>query len=384
MITLKWNEEKQGFEYRTVATRFGGGVIYIPESEIPDTYKVRYADGKRLDVQVDEDWVKTKLPRLGKKPAEAKPNIEYLTPSQIRQREQEAITGLPDTTPFGNEVRVNIQSVQDIANSKNYSKTPAGVGYIAPDAPAGTEPSMVVIKPKKQYLGTTFSETVDVTTAEEAMAEVLNEARQTPGGITALKQKLISSGFYSGELAQLAPYSLALKDKEDDYLETALALALRSQSITNYGYAKQGKGLLDFDGWLNEAEAAYSSVLDQKTINYADPRDARAEIIAKWQKYTGETPDENQILAILSSLNSYAAKNPDVASRDIFTGTTINKPGFNPQQLDQFVSDFILATPEAKEYGMGQGGVDMFSSAIDNLVAELQSGIADNRILGIQ
>ena len=83
------DEEKQGYEYRTVATRFGGGVIYIPESEIPDTYKVRYADGKRLDVQVDEDWVKTKLPRLGKKPAEAKPNIEYLTPSQIRQREQE-------------------------------------------------------------------------------------------------------------------------------------------------------------------------------------------------------------------------------------------------------------------------------------------------------
>ena len=379
MITLKWNEEKQGFEYRTVATRFGGGVIYIPESEIPDTYKVRYADGKRLDVQVDEDWVKTKLPRLGKKPAEAKPNIEYLTPSQIRQREQEAITGLPDTSPFGNETKI-LTSARDIAASKNYSRTPAGVGYVAPDAPQGTELSMVVIRPGVSRA----PGSADVITSEEAMVEVLNEARQTPGGITALKQKLISSGFYSGELAQLAPYSLALKDKEDDYLETALALALRSQSITNYGYAKQGRSLLDFNGWLNEAEAAYSSVLDQKTINYADPRDARAEIIAKWQKYTGETPDENQILAILSSLNSYAAKNPDVASRDLFTGTTINKPGFNPQQLDQFVSDFILATPEAKEYGMGQGGVDMFSSAIDNLVAELQSGIADNRILGIQ
>lgn len=376
MATLKWNEEKQGFEYRTVATRFSGGLVFIPISELPANARVEKSDGKIISATIDDDWLKTKVPtRIPGKETTQKTKSEYFSPQEILRQQEEAITGLPDTTPFGNEVRVNIQSVQDIANSKNYSKTAAGVGYIAPDAPAGTEPSMVVIKPKKQYLGTTFSETVDVTTAEEAMAEVLNEARQTPGGITALKQKLISSGFYSGELAQLAPYSLALKDKEDDYLETALALALRSQSITNYGYAKQGRSLLDFDGWLKEAEAAYSSVLDQKTINYADPRDARAEIIAKWQKYTGETPDENQILAILSSLNSYAAKNPDVASTDLFTGTRINKPGFNPQQLDQFVSDFILQTPEAKEYGMEQGGVDMFSGAVDGLLAELRLGI---------
>lgn len=372
MATLKWNEEKQGFEYKILSTRPipGGNFVYIPMSLIPATSKIKTNNGVKVSVELDDDFIKTILPKAKAQPAETKTKVEYLTPEEIRQKEKEAITGLPDTSPFGNEVRT-LSSARDIATSESYSKTSAGVGYIAPDAPQGTEPSMVVIRPGVSRA----PGSADVITAEEAMAEVLNEARQTPGGITSLKQKLMSAGFYSGELAQLAPYSLALKDKEDDYLETALALALRSQSITNYGYAKQGKGLLDFDGWLNEAEAAYSSVLDQKTVNYADPRDARAEIIAKWQKYTGETPDENQILAILSSLNSYAAKNPDVSSTDIFTGTRINKPGFNPQQLDQFVSDYILETPEAKEYGMEQGGVDMFSGAVDGLLAELRLGI---------
>ena len=40
MAKLKWDEEKQAFEYRVVATRFGGGVFYLTMEELPAGVKI--------------------------------------------------------------------------------------------------------------------------------------------------------------------------------------------------------------------------------------------------------------------------------------------------------------------------------------------------------
>jgi hypothetical protein len=385
MAKLKWDEEKQAFEYRVVATRFGGGVFYLTMEELPAGVKIESRNGEPISVEIDDAYLKDKLPNI-KRPNDLKTAegaTEFLTVEELNAKKEQALTGQADTTPFGeDESRVLNKSF--LAQSPNFSRTAEGVGYIAPDALPGTKESMVYIRPGQDARGAMSPDSVDVISAEVALEQALENARKQPGGISALKQKLVSSGFYGGELTALAPYSLSVKDMEDDYFVTALASALRSQSILNYGYAKQGRALIDFDSWLQESEAAYSSILSDKTINLPNPKDARQVFIENYQRYVGATPDDNTIAAFVASANAYANANPDIITPVVQTGARVVQPGFNAQQLDEFAQEYILQTPQAQEYGMGQGGIDMFSGAIDGLLTELQTSISQNRNVGLQ
>jgi hypothetical protein len=385
MAKLKWDEEKQAFEYRVVATRFGGSVFYLTMEELPAGIKVESRNGEPISVEVDDAYLKAKLPNL-KKPNDLKDvesATEFLTVEELNAKKEQALSGVADTTPFGEDVS-RVLNKSFIAQSPNFSRTAEGVGYIAPDALPGTTASMVYIRPGQDARGAMSLDAIDVISAEAALEQALENARKQPGGISALKQKLVSSGFYGGELTALAPYSLSVKDMEDDYFVTALASALRSQSIVNYGYAKQGRGLLDFDSWLKESEAAYSSILSDKTVNLPNPKDARQVFIQNYQRYVGATPDDNTIAAFVASANAYANANPDIITPVVQTGARVVQPGFNAQQLDEFAQEYILQTPQAQEYGMEQGGIDMFSGAIDGLLTELQTSISQNRNVGLQ
>lgn len=386
MAKLKWDEEKQAFEYRVVATRFGGSVFYLTMEELPAGVKVESRNGEPISVEVDDAYLKTKLPNL-KKPndlKEAANATEFLTVEELTAKREQALSGVADTSPFGDKEGLVFEA-PFLAQSPNFSRTAEGIGYVAPDALPGTKESMVYISPGKSgYVGSTFSQSVDIIPAEVALEQALENARRQPGGISALKQKLVASGFYGGELTALAPYSLSVKDMEDDYFVAALISALRSQSIRNYGYAKQGRGLLDFDSNLKENEAAYSSILSDKTVNIPNPRDARQVFIENYQRYVGATPDDNTIAAFLASANAYANANPDIITPVVQTGARVVQPGFSAQQLDEFAQEYILQTPQAQEYGMEQGGIDMFSGAIDGLLNELQTSISQNRNVGLQ
>jgi hypothetical protein len=385
MAKLKWDEEKQAFEYRVVATRFGGGVFYLTMEELPAGVKIESRNGEPISVEIDDAYLKDKLPNL-KKPNDLKTAegaTEFLTVEELNAKKEQALTGQADTTPFGEDTN-RVLNKSFLAQSPNFSRTTEGVGYIAPDALPGTKESMVVIRPGQDARGAMSPDAVDVISAEVALEQALENARKQPGGIFALKQKLVSSGFYGGELTALAPYSLSVKDMEDDYFVTALASALRSQSILNYSYAKQGRALLDLDSHMQEHEAAYSSLLSDKTINLPNPKDARQVFIKNHQKYTGTNPDENTIAAFVASANAYANANPDIITPVVQTGARVVQPGFNAQQLDEFAQEYILQTPQAQEYGMEQGGIDMFSGAIDGLLTELQTSISQNRNVGLQ
>jgi hypothetical protein len=381
MAKLKWDEDRQVYTITKVYPRVGGIEIVVAENELPTGTKIRYADGKRVDVEVSDSFIKSKTPKYGTQTE--KPKSEFLTPEEIKQREEELLTGQADTTPFG-QTTSTVFNKSFLSQSPNFSRTGEGVGYIPPDAPPGTAASMVYIRPGQDARGAMSLDAVDVISAEVALEQALENARKQPGGISALKQKLVSSGFYGGELTALAPYSLSVKDMEDDYFVTALASALRSQSILNYGYAKQGRALIDFDSWLQESEAAYSSILSDKTINLPNPKDARQVFIENYQRYVGATPDDNTIAAFVASANAYANANPDIITPVVQTGARVVQPGFNAQQLDEFAQEYILQTPQAQEYGMGQGGIDMFSGAIDGLLTELQTSISQNRNVGLQ
>ena len=385
MAKLKWDEEKQAFEYRVVATRFGGGVFYLTMEELPAGVKIESRNGEPISVEIDDAYLKDKLPNL-KRPNNletAEGATEFLTVEELNAKKEQALTGQADTTPFGEDTS-RVLNKSFLAQSSNFSRTTEGVGYIAPDALPGTKASMVVVRPGQDARGAMSPDAVDVISAEVALEQALENARKQPGGISALKQKLVSSGFYGGELTALAPYSLSVKDMEDDYFVTALASALRSQSILNYGYAKQGRALLDFDSWLQEGEAAYSSILSDKTVNLPNPKDARQVFIENYQRYVGATPDDNTIAAFVASANAYANANPDIITPVVQTGARVVQPGFNAQQLDEFAQEYILQTPQAQEYGMEQGGIDMFSGAIDGLLTELQTSISQNRNVGLQ
>jgi hypothetical protein len=380
MAKLKWNETKQAFEYRAASTRFGGGTFYFTSEELPAGVKIETVNGKPVSVVVDDSWLNPKLNRYKK---EDKAPSEFLTVEELKAKQEQALTGQADTTPFGEKVST-VLNKSFLTQSPNFSRTAEGVGYIAPDAPPGTAATMVYIRPGQDARGAMSLDAVDVISSEVALEQALEQARKTPNGIVALKQKLVSSGFYSGELSAMAPYSLASKDMEDDYFVTALLSALRSQTITNYGYAKQGKALLDFDSWLKESEAAYSSILGDKTVNLPNAKDARQVFIENYQRYTGTNPDDNAIMAFIASANAYANANPDIITPNIATGSRTVQQGFNAQQLDEFAQEYIFKTPEAKEYGMEQGGVDMFSNALDGLLSELQTSISQNRNIGLQ
>ncbi len=342
--------------------------------------KIETVNSTPVSVVVDDSWLNPKLNRFKR---EDKAPSEFLTIEELNAKKEEALSGTPDTTPFGEDVS-RVLNKSFLAQSPNFSRTTEGVGYIAPDALPGTKESMVVIRPGQDARGAMSPDSVDVISAEVALEQALENARKQPGGISALKQKLVSSGFYGGELTALAPYSLSVKDMEDDYFVTALASALRSQSILNYGYAKQGRALIDFDSWLQESEAAYSSILSDKTINLPNPKDARQVFIENYQRYTGTNPDENIIAAFVASANAYANANPDIITPVVQTGARVVQPGFNAQQLDEFAQEYILKTPEAQEYGMGQGGIDMFSNSINGLLNELQTSINQNANVGLR
>ena len=382
MAKLKWDENQQAFVGSN--WQWGEGGVKVALDEVPPNTKIETKNGKPISITVTDKFIKDYFAESVGQGKENKMPSEYLTLEELKAKQEQALTGEADTTPFG-QTTSTVLNKSFLAQSPNFSNRPGeGVGYIPPDAPPGTAASIVVIRPGRDARGAMSLDAVDVISAEVALEQALQEARRTPNGIVALKQKLVSSGFYSGELASMAPYSLSSKDMEDDYFVSALASALRSQTITNYGYAKQGKALLDFDSWLKESEAAYSSILSDKTINLPNPRDARQVFIQNYQRYTGTNPDENTIMAFISSANAYASANPDMITPNIATGARVVQPGFNAQQLDEFAQEYIFSTPEAEQYGMEQGGVDMFSNALDGLLTELQTSISQNRNIGLQ
>jgi hypothetical protein len=66
MAKLKWDEERQAFKYQILSTRPvpGGNVVYISMDELPAGIKIESRNGQPVSVEVDDAYLKVKLPNL--------------------------------------------------------------------------------------------------------------------------------------------------------------------------------------------------------------------------------------------------------------------------------------------------------------------------------
>lgn len=372
---LKWDENKQRFVGSRLGDVYG---ISVTLDELPDNVEITYdkKTGKPKTAIVDAEFAKDKLNKT------KKPETVVGTKEEYLQAQQDIANKLPDGSPLPNQkVKFNI-SRADILKGTEILTSQQGVVYIDPETKdqdaAGVQ---VVIKPTGfsgygygggqggEYKG------FEVVSAETEMATILSQARRTSGGIKDLKSKLFQSGFYSQAQVQNPAKSIRMGDAEDADMQAALAVALQTQSIANYGFVQQNKNALDFDGWIEEATAAFAGSEDVKTVNLPGKLTAEQAAIAGYQRFLGRTPNQNEILAFISAANEYARANPDVSSMDYLSGTAtqINQPGFNEQQLTNFAEEYSKAQPGAAEWGAGQGGYETFNGAVNLLLQEMSA-----------
>ena len=372
---LKWDEGKQRFVGSRLGDVFG---ISVTLEELPDDAEIKYnkKTGKKESATVSFEFAQEQLNQTKERESAVGTKEEYL------QAQQDIANKLPDGSPLPNQkVKFNI-SRADIIKGTEILTSQQGVVYIDPETKdqdaAGVQ---VVIKPTGMkgfgYGGGYGGEYkgFEVVSAETEMASILNQARKTAGGIKDLKSKLFQSGFYSQAQVQNPAKSIRMGDAEDADMQAALAVALQTQSIANYGFVQQNKDALDFNGWIEEATAAFAGSEDVKTVNLPGKLTAEQAAIAGYQRFLGRTPNQNEILAFISAANEYAKANPDVRSMDYLTGTAtqINQPGFDEQQLSNFAEEYTKAQPGASEWGMGQGGYETFNGAVNLLLQEMSA-----------
>jgi hypothetical protein len=372
---LKWDENKQAFVGSRLGDVYG---ISVTLDELPDDAQIKYnkKTGKEESVTVPFEFAQEQLNKTKERESAVGTKEEFL------KAQQDITNKLPDGSPLPNQkVRFNV-SRSDIIKGKEILVGPQGVVYIDPEATSDDAAGVqVVIKPTGfsgfgygggqggEYKG------FEVVSAETEVANVINQARKTAGGIKELKSKLFQSGFYNQAQVQNPAKSIRMGDAEDADMQAALAVALQTQSIANYGFVQQNKNALDFDGWIEEATAAFAGSEDVKTVNLPGKLTAEQAAISSYQRFLGRTPNQNEILAFMSAANEYARANPNVSSMDYLSGTAtqINQPGFNEQELNSFAEDYATAQPGAAEYGLGQGGYETFNGAVNILLNELSA-----------
>jgi hypothetical protein len=380
--SLEWDAAKQAFKIDPRRFGLGGRTAYIKVEDLPAGVEVVWdSAGDYKSAKVSRSFIEEKLPELQKTDkGDTKGTVE-----EYEKARQDITNKLPDGSPLPNQkVQFNI-SRSDIIKGKDIKVMEggaAGVVYIDPETKdADAAGVQVVIKPTGfsgfgygggqggEYKG------FEIVSAETEVANVINQARRTTGGIKELKTRLFQSGFYSQAQVRNPAKSLRMGDNEDLDMQAALGLALQAQAIANYGLVQQNKGVLDFDGWIEEATAAFAGSEDVKTVNLPGKLTAEQAAISSYQRFLGRTPNQNEILAFMSAANEYARANPNVSSMDYLSGTAtqINQPGFNEQELNSFAEDYATAQPGAAEYGLGQGGYETFNGAVNILLNELSA-----------
>jgi hypothetical protein len=172
MAKLKWDEERQAFKYQILSTRPvpGGNVVYISMEELPAGIKIESRNSQPVSVEVDDAYLKVKLPNLKrlKDLEDAEGATEFLTVEELNAKKEQALSGVADTTPFGEDAS-RVLNKSFIAQSPNFSRTAEGVGYIAPDALPGTEASMVYIRPGQDARGAMSLDAIDVISAHQTI-----------------------------------------------------------------------------------------------------------------------------------------------------------------------------------------------------------------------
>lgn len=372
---LKWNESKQAFVGSRLGDVFG---VNVTLDELPDDAKITYnkKTGKEESVTVSFKFAQEQLNKT-----EEKESVVG-TKEEFAKAQQDITNKLPDGSPLPNQrVKFNI-SRADIIKGTEIMESQLGIVYIDPETKGADAAGVAVVIKPTGFSGYGYGggqggeyKGFEVVSTETEITDIINQARKVTGGIKELKLRLLQGGFYNAAQIQNPTKSIRLGDNEDLDMPAALAMAVQAQSQVNYGLVAQNKKVFDFNGWLDEAEAAFAGSEDVKTVNLPGKLTAEQAAVAGYQRFLGRNPNQNEVLAFISAANEYAKQNPNVSSMDYSSGTAteIRQPGFNEQQLNNFSEEYTKAQPGADEYGLGQGGYETFNGAINLLLQEMSA-----------
>lgn len=368
---LKWDAKKQVF----VASRLGDVYgIEVTLEEVPKNADITYdpKTGEPIKAVVDAKFAKDKLKEISTK------EQKTLTKEEYEKVKAEGPTGTK-TSPLPKQIFSIKVSRDDVVKENNVMLGPTGVPvYIDPETKeADAAGQIMVIKPGNVMGDTTQTVPYEVVSAEKELRDVISSANASKDGIKALKEKLYYAGFYQQANIdnQSTSRSLATGDTIDIEVQTALNLALQSQSIANWNAIKAGRDAFDFNDWVDFSKAAYAGSLEQKSVNLPGELNVSQVANDAYLKFMGRPATPNEIMALQAAAYDMARANPDVTSQDLTlgAGTTVSQPGFGPNELEAFAEEYVKAQPGAEEWGMGQGGFDTFTGAINMLLRDFQS-----------
>ena len=213
---------------------------------------------------------------------------------------------------------------------------------------------------------------VDINTAQrEFITQIINLKK-----VGEYKDLLIKNGMYAhaGIGGQQISESMRLKDVVDDSMKQAINVMLFDISNANYYAALDGKEVL----W-NAADYAKITMppVVERQISLPSEGTAQELLRTKFLQYVGRAPNADEIAAFQSVIGDFANKNASTLSTSPGeTGnTSISQAGYTQADLDKFAEDYTLEQDSAQEFAKGQGGVEMFGSAMRKYISSLASTV---------
>jgi hypothetical protein len=209
---------------------------------------------------------------------------------------------------------------------------------------------------------------VDINTAQrEFITQIINLKK-----VGEYKELLIKNGMYAhANLGmQQVSDSMKLKDVVDDSMKQAINVMLFDISNANYYAALDGKEVL----W-NAADYAKipMSPIVETQISLPSEGTAQELLRTKFLQYVGRAPNADEIAAFQSVIGDFANKNASSLSTSpgLTGNTSISQAGYTQADLDKFAEDYTLEQDSAQEFAKGQGGVEMFGSAMRKYISSL-------------
>jgi hypothetical protein len=209
---------------------------------------------------------------------------------------------------------------------------------------------------------------VDINTAQrEFITQIINLKR-----VGEYKELLIKNGMYAhaGIGGQDIAESLRNKDVVDEKMKQAINVMLYDIGNANYYAALDGKEVL----W-NAAD--YSKIamppVVERQISLPSEGTAQELLRTKFLQYVGRAPSADEIAAFQSVIGDFANKNASTLSTSpgLTGNTSISQAGYTQADLDKFAEDYTLEQDSAQEFAKGQGGVEMFGSAMRKYISSL-------------
>jgi len=209
---------------------------------------------------------------------------------------------------------------------------------------------------------------VDINTAQrEFITQIINLKR-----VGEYKELLIKNGMYAhaGIGGQDIAESLRNKDVVDEKMKQAISVMLYDIGNANYYAALDGKEVL----WnaADYAKIAMPPVVERQ-ISLPSEGTAQELLRTKFLQYVGRAPNADEIAAFQSVIGDFANKNASTLSTSpgLTGNTSISQAGYTQADLDKFAEDYTLEQDSAQEFAKGQGGVEMFGSAMRKYISSL-------------